>query len=353
MTAVTHIKEHRLRSRVSMFAAPLAAMFYPFLLEGYSQSVRTITAEGVHASLTPWLLAAAFLLAAFATSGVALAFAMGFSLIATPTAAELRAKQAALLAVAAPPIFTFAGVVLYMLGDPVPDKWALVVLWALVVGAIARNSDEPAVAAPARPISPYVRAAHGVSALGVIAVFLLMHIGNHLAGLAGPDAHAAVMKTVRLVYRSTIVEPALVGLFLFQVASGLYLFWRSAATPSDHFRTFQLASGVYLSVFVLGHMNSVFVFARAYLGVDTGWGFATGAPAGLLKDPWNIRLAPHYAMGVFFALSHLAAGTRMVMLNHGMSKDLADRLLLASAAFSGVIAASITLGLCGLRLWGV
>ena len=35
-------------------------------------------------------------------------------------------------------------------------------------------------------------------------------------------------------------------------------------------------------------MNSVFIFARTYLGIDTGWDFATGAPTGLLKDPWNI-----------------------------------------------------------------
>ena len=41
-------------------------------------------------------------------------------------------------------------------------------------------------------------------------------------------------------------------------------------------------------------MDSVFLFARTYLGIDTGWGFATGAPTGIVKDPWNIRLLPHY-----------------------------------------------------------
>src|SRR5262249_56703135 len=46
-----------------------------------------------------------------------------------------------------------------------------------------------------------------------------------------------------------------------------------------------------------GPMDSVFIFARTYLGIDTGWGFATGAPTGLVKDPWNIRLVPHYCLG--------------------------------------------------------
>ena len=57
--------------------------------------------------------------------------------------------------------------------------------------------------------------------------------------------------------------------------------------------------------YVLGHMDSVFIFARTYLGIDTGWGFATGAPTGLVKDPWNIRLVPHYWLGAFFVLAHL------------------------------------------------
>jgi hypothetical protein len=126
--------------------------------------------------------------------------------------------------------------------------------------------------------------------------------------------------------------------------------WRHTAAPSDRFRTFQIASGVYLAFYVLGDMDSVFIFARTYLGIDTGWDFATSAPTGLIKDPWNIRLVPHYWLGVFFVLSHLAAGTRVVMISHGASKALADRFMIASAVTAGVIATAIMLGMCGLRL---
>jgi hypothetical protein len=168
-------------------------------------------------------------------------------------------------------------------------------------------------------------------------------------GLVGPSTHASFMKAVRTIYRSSMIEPLLIALMLFQVASGIYLALRNSV-PTDRFRTFQVASGVYLAFFVLGHMNSVFFFARTYLGIDTDWGFATGAPAGLIRDGWNIRLVPHYALGVFFVLSHLAAGARMVMLNHGVRKERADRLMIIGASVAVAVATAIILGMCGLRL---
>jgi hypothetical protein len=161
------------------------------------------------------------------------------------------------------------------------------------------------------------------------------------------------MKVFRHVYRSEILEPLLVMLFLFQIGTGLLLVWRETAAPSDRFRTFQIASGVYLAFYVLGHMNSVFIFARTYLGIDTGWGFATGAPAGLVRDAWNIRLVPHYWLGVFFLLAHLAAGARVILMGHGVRKAFADRAMIGGTAAAGIIATVIILGMCGMRIWFV
>ena len=158
------------------------------------------------------------------------------------------------------------------------------------------------------------------------------------------------MKGFRQVYRTEILQPVLVALFFFQIGSGLFFVWRYTAAPSDRFRAFQIASGVYLAFYVLGHMDSVFIFARTYLGIDTGWGFATGAPTGLVKDPWNIRLVPHYWLGVFFVLAHLAAGARAVMMAHGIGKAFADRFMIGGAIAAGVVATAIMLGMCGLRV---
>jgi hypothetical protein len=97
------------------------------------------------------------------------------------------------------------------------------------------------------------------------------------------------MKATRHVYRQELLQPLLVALFLFQVGSGVYLATHSDVRPMDRFRTFQIASGIFLAAYGLGQMKSMFVFARLYLGIDSDWAFATDAPSGLVKDAWNIR----------------------------------------------------------------
>ena len=101
---------------------------------------------------------------------------------------------------------------------------------------------------------------------------------------------------------------------------------------------------------MLGHTDSVFIFARTYLGIDTGWSFATGAPTCLVKDPWNIRLVPHYWLGVFFVLTHLAAGARVVIMAHGVIKAFADRFMVGGAVVAGIVATVIMLGMSGMRV---
>jgi hypothetical protein len=330
-----------------MLVPPLAALLYPFALEGFNTSVTHI-ASGT--SILSWLSAAACLALAFAMPLIAMLAAMSFSEIDRPTVAQLRAKRAALLAVAAPTLFVFLGVVLTMLHDPVPDTWLWVACWAIAPALLLRSDNGmPAVVAPRHVPAP-LRVAHGVSALALVVIFLALHIANHLTFPAGEGPFDSVMKVFRHVYRNDILQPLVVALFLFQVGTGLFFVWRLTAARSDRFRTFQIASGVYLAFYVLGHMDSVFIFARTYLGIDTGWGFATGAPTGLVKDAWNIRLVPHYWLGAFFVLAHLTAGARRVMMAHGVSKVFADRFTVGGAVVAAIIATVIMLGMCGMRV---
>src|SRR5262249_45838083 len=48
------------------------------------------------------------------------------------------AKRTALLALAAPTLFVFVGVVLTMLHDPVPDTWLWVACWAIAIALLLR-----------------------------------------------------------------------------------------------------------------------------------------------------------------------------------------------------------------------
>ena len=77
---------------------------------------------------------------------------------------------------------------------------------------------------------------------------------------------------------------------------------------------------------------------------------ASDGAYGLVRDPWNIRLVPHYWLGVFFVLAHLAAGARTVMMAHGVSKAFADRFMVAGSVVAGIVATMIMLGMCGMRV---
>jgi hypothetical protein len=343
-------RETGAKAQIPMLVPPLAAMLYPFVLKGFHASVTRIAQDAASSFDLSRLSAPVWLALAFAMPLIATLAAMSLSEVSHPTAAQLRAKRVALLAVAAPTLFTFIGVVLYMLHDPVPDSWLWVAGWAIVLALMLRpDNGAPAKVAVCLVPTP-LRVAHGVAALALVVVFLALHIANHLVFPAGAETYGAVMKIFRHVYRTEILQPLVVALFLFQIGTGLFFVWRRTAAPSDRFRTFQIASGVYLAFYVLGHMDSVFIFARTYLGIDTGWGFATGAPTGLIKDPWNIRLVPHYWLGVFFVLAHLAAGARAVIMAHGISKTFADRFMVSAAVAAGIVATVIVLGMCGMRV---
>ena len=56
------------------------------------------------------------------------------------------------------------------------------------------------------------------------------------------------------------------------------LVWQYIGREVDLRRTLQIASGAYLLFYIPGHMNSVFIYARAIVGIPTDWNFATGVP---------------------------------------------------------------------------
>lgn len=320
--------------------APLAGVLaYPFLLQVFHAAIGP---KGSMASVPALGVATLALAVAFAVPAVGLFVANR----AVSTAAPLR--RLAFLCVAAPTLYVFLGVVNYMAASAYPDELLWVVLWA-AIGAWAflarhREAQRPA------PDVARGRIAHGTVAV-LAAAFILFHVLNHLFFLDGPAAHSSVRLLGEEVYRARTVEFILVLLLLFMCCSGGYLAWRwsESDTRHDFFRTFQVASGVYLLFYLVGHMDSVFVYARLYLGIETDWKFAVGAPAGLIHDAWNIRLLPHYLLGVFFALTHPLTGLRGILVKHGLREAVANGAWAAGAAVSAVVAAAIGVGMAGVR----
>jgi len=97
-----------IKERLQTLAPSLAALLCPFALEGFNASVTRIAEGGAGALGLSWLGAAMCLALAFAVPLIAMLAAMSLSGIDRPTAAQLRAKRMALLAVAAPTLFTLS-----------------------------------------------------------------------------------------------------------------------------------------------------------------------------------------------------------------------------------------------------
>jgi len=305
-------------------APAAAALCYPFLLRAFHAVV------GTHAvALSVSAIASATLILAIAF----LVPFLGLALAYRPTA-NTGARRLAYASVTAPTLYVFLGVVQALVHSPIPDEIVWCVIWLAIAIWSQRARNPVAVLTPA--VGRW-RVVHGLTA-AILCLYVLFHITNHLFGLVGPDAHAAVMKIGRVVYRSGVGQPLLVAAMLFQIGTGLHLASRWSAAPQGFHRTYQVATGAYLSVFILGHMNSVFIYARSFLGIPTDWNFAIGAPTGLIHDAWNIRLLPHYALGVFFVLSHIASGLRVVLIAHGMDQGRADRVWGACVAISAIVA---------------
>lgn len=308
---------------------PLAAcLTYPFWLNGFHAQINSGGAFG-------HLLAGLCLAGAFAVPAV------GF-LYAWRRADAVPMRRLAYATVVAPTLYVFLGVVTYMVKAKIPDETLWIALW-LGIGGIALFSPKP----PERPDAPPVaawRVVHGITAV-VIAAYVLFHVSNHLFFWAGEARYNAVQSLGEGIYRQSWLEPLLVVLLLMQCVTGMRLFWRWSARRGDFIRTLQLATGIYLLVYITGHMDSVFVFSRSYLSSPSDWAFATGAPAGMLHDAWNIRLLPHYFLGVFLVLTHLACGARGIALAHGLSRKVANIGWTAATLASLAIATTIMLGM--------
>jgi hypothetical protein len=330
--------------KLVMLTPVAAAITYPYLLKGFHLS---LVPPGGPTSIAGVTLAAICLVAAIAAPVLGLAYAGWLSRATFPSSFELRARRLAYLTVAAPPLFVFVGVSRGLLGGPLSDETVWIAGW-LAAGAFAWLGSR-SVLRPTESSNTAWRVAHGISA-ALIACFVLFHLTNHLLGWMGPDVHKVIMETGRGIYRSPLVEPVLIALLMFQVVSGSRLAWRWSALPADAYRIFQIGSGAYLAAFVVAHLNSALVSARGVRNIETDWAWASGAPSGLIYDPWNIRLLPHYAFGVFFVLAHLSSGLRQLLIALGVDAAVTNRAWVAGLVASGLISIAIISGLLGARI---
>jgi hypothetical protein len=129
-----------------------------------------------------------------------------------------------------------------------------------------------------------------------LGLFLVLHLGNHLAGLWGQDAHRAVQEALRTVYRHPVVEPLLLAAIAAQGLVGLSLVARRGQV------TVQTASGLYLAAFLAVHLGAV--LTARWHGTDTDLAFAAaGLHAG---QPWPLVFGLYYGLAVLAVFAHVS-----------------------------------------------
>lgn len=141
---------------------------------------------------------------------------------------------------------------------------------------------------------------HRISAI-FIGFFLVLHIGNHLAGLQGQEHHIAYMKWARGFYRNPFIEPLILILVVWQMGSGLFMFIRNLKHLEGKVAWLQAASGCYLFFFLVVHVTAV-LYGRAFFHLDTDFRFAA---AGLNVTPWRYFFAPYYYAAVLSVFIHI------------------------------------------------
>jgi hypothetical protein len=151
----------------------------------------------------------------------------------------------------------------------------------------------------------------------LLALFVILHLGNHLAGLAGQEIHRSVQTLLRGLYRHPLVEPLLLGAVGSQVVLGLALLVRRRRV------TWQTVSGAGLAVFLMIHVGAV--LSARWQGTETDLAFAAAglhAPRG-----WWLFFAPYYGCAVLALAVHLSVPLSRVSPMAGRSLVLGGAVL--------------------------
>lgn len=177
-----------------------------------------------------------------------------------------------------------------------------------------------------------LRALHLSSGL-LIALFVVLHIANHLAMFAGQQAHITVMVSLRPLYRNPIAETLLMLALALQLTSGLAMIWRTRAERRVGLARWQALSGAVLALFLLNHVGAVWG-GRLLHGLDTNYHFAAaGFHAG-----YAAFFVPYYFLGVAAFFVHAACALAWRMRGRAAPLAVGTLGIALAAGFVGVMA---------------
>ncbi|MEZ5895784.1 MAG: hypothetical protein R3C40_11060 [Parvularculaceae bacterium] len=174
----------------------------------------------------------------------------------------------------------------------------------------------------------------------ILGLFVLTHLGVHMAAFGGPDAHERALDVVRVVYRNRFIEPILILAALTQIIAGARLAarrWREAG--KGFWGWAQIVSGVYLGAFLLLHFSAALA-ARHLGGIETNFYWPAGT---LTVGPLPYFFAPYYFMAVVAIFTHLAAAVHFHFGERAWGR-LAPKFMIGAGALLGAFLVSVFSG---------
>ena len=142
-----------------------------------------------------------------------------------------------------------------------------------------------------------------------LSVFIGFHLLNHLLILHSEALHIRFMKSARKIYRNKFVESLLFLAVLLQVISGITLVIMKWNKVENYFDRIQIASGLYLSFFLLNHVMAV-LRGRYILKMDTNIYYGAGV---MNMWPQKLFFIPYYSFAILSFFFHVACVHRLKM----------------------------------------
>ena len=242
----------------------------------------------------------------------------------------------ALLAAITPPLFT----AMRRISSNQLVAWYVVVA-CVGLAVFLPSSNSLSAASPTK-----FRHIHASSAI-VLATFALAHVFNHSVAVVSLETNRALLNALRLVYRQNVAQTLLVAAVAVQVLTGLTMVWKYYLRRATPLRNLQLVSGLYLAVFLVTHLITVFTTRRS--GIDTDFVWASHAPGGLLASLSSVSLLPRYSLAVLAVFVHLACQARW-NLSRLISESAARAVSYSVIALGLATTAVVALAACGVHL---
>ena len=142
-----------------------------------------------------------------------------------------------------------------------------------------------------------------------LAVFIGFHLLNHLLILRSEALHIRFMNSARKIYRNRFVESLILLAVLLQVISGITLVILKWNKVENYFDRIQIASGLYLSFFLLNHVIAV-LRGRYILKMDTNLYYGAGV---MNMWPRKLFFIPYYSFAILSFFFHVACVHRIKM----------------------------------------